>query len=317
MKDFKLEMRKSIQSVYALGKKLPVFIRGNGNISLLVLGQASLFKKPGFIPNEFDNYFKIYFVDLFEKQLDQDPYDFHRLKLDDFLDAIETVRLQLNLREIALFSHSAAGVLAVEYNRKYEKNVSLNIIVAMAPIWGLYKNELSERYFQYNSTSDRQLLFKHDQKLLASKDDKTFSLSYMARRALFFSNPMDFSWQFLWDGVNQDEELINHYFKLINDYDIRKIPSNNTPTFLALGLKDYSVPFYAWTDDIARTDHCFKPLETNKNKEEIPQKVYYIFNAAHFPMQEDTEFSDKIIQYINEKFSNRNHINQINWVEKN
>lgn len=302
MKESKSEIKKIDQTIHTLGKTLPVFIRGQGNIPLLVLGQASLFKKPGFIPKELDAYFKIYFVDLFEKQENQSFIDVHTLKLDSFINAIESIRSQLGLEKIALFAHSASGVLAIEYSRQYQKNVLLNIIVGTAPIWGNYKNKLSEDYFKHNATLDRHCLFKQDQQaLFESKEKKDFSKVYMARRTLFFSNPRNVFWQSLWEGVNQDEALIDRYFQLIQDYDIRKRPYYETPIFLALGLRDYSAPFYAWTDDIANSEHRFRPLEEKAYKE-IPSRAYYIFNAAHFPMLEDSEFPKKILFYIRQKF---------------
>jgi proline iminopeptidase len=312
MKELESEMKYDNQMINVLGKKLPVFIRGNGSIPLLVLGQATLFKKTGFIPNQLDDYFKIYFVDLFERQIDQDFNDFSHLKFDDFLDAIEEIRLKLDLEKVALFSHSAPGVLAIEYSRKYEKNVSLNIIVATAPIWGTYKSELSNNFFKYNASSARKSLFDADQKKLEIlKEKKNFIQTYMARRAFFFSDPMNPFWESLWEGVNQDEALIEHFFLLIKAYDIRKIPNSHAPTFLALGLEDYSAPFYAWTDDVANTDNCFKPLEQCDNSGIGAQRAYYIFNSAHFPPIEDPEFSKKVILFVN-KFTEcmPQHLNQ-------
>jgi proline iminopeptidase len=299
MKELNSEIKSDNQMINVLGKELPVFIRGHGNIPLLVLGQATLFKKPGFIPNPLDDYFKIYFVDLFEKQINQDFDDFSHLKLDDFLNAIEEIRLKLNLEKVALFSHSAPGVLAIEYSRKYEKNVLLNIIVATAPIWGTYKADLSNCFFKHNASFARKILFDADQKGLEIIEKKSFIHTYMARRTFFFSNPMDPFWESLWEGVYQDEALIGHFFQLIKDYDIRKTPNSDIPTFLALGLEDYSAPFYAWTDDVANNDHCFKPLDQCDSSGNVPQRAYYIFNSAHFPPIEDPDFSKKVLLFVN------------------
>lgn len=280
-----------VASVVAFGKKLPVFVRGNGKFPLLVLGPASLFKKTNFIPEALNNYFTIYFVDFFSAPDGANAFDYTSLRLEHFVLEIENTRVQLQLKKMALFAHSAAGVLAVKYSLQFPKNIIFNIFMCSAPIWGSYKNELASTYFRYNANGDRHRLFSKDQLRLYEKALKNngvetpfFIKSYNARRAYFYKEPQQERWRDLWNNVNLDEKLTNRYFELIQGFDIRAT-SYNAPTFLGLGLYDYSCPFYIWTDDVAS---MMRKIE------------YYIFSdSGHYPMLEEPKlFTDKIVSYM-------------------
>ena len=281
---------KPIASVKAFDKNIPVYKRGFGNIPLLITGPANLFKKPELLPLSFNNVFTIYFVDLFEKPQNY-PVNYSQLTLNDFVDQFENIREQLGLKKIALFGHSANGVLALEYASKYPDKVLLNIIVGTAPIWGDYKNELVKGYFNYNSHQTRQQLFKLDQEQLTKQKSglptgTSFVANYNARRAYFYYKPQLANWKTLWDGLHLDEDLVNHYFSLIKSYDVRKrFYSPRIPTFLGLGLYDYSCPFYAWTDD---------------SKAQLADMEYYIFESSgHYPQVEEAAlFANKLFEYI-------------------
>jgi len=278
---------KPVTKLQAFGKNLPVYKRGLGDIPLLITGPANLFKKLGMLPQALDNVFTIYFVDLFEKTQDF-TMDFTHIGLADFTSELESIRKQLELDKIALFGHSATGVLALEYMEKYKDKVLLNILVGMAPIWGEYKNNLVNKYFLENSDAGRQRLFSSDQE---SKDNKQsanipFVVNYNARRAHFYYEPQLSVWKTLWDDLCLDEDLVNHYFTLIRNYDIRKGFNNSgTPIFLGLGLYDYSCPFYGWTDDAQK---------------QLAGMEYYIFeNSGHYPQVEQAElFCEKLLEYM-------------------
>lgn len=81
-----------------------------------------------------------------------------------------------------------------------------------------------------------------------------------------------------------DTDLIEQYFKLITSFDVfeNHVFKNNTvPTLLALGLFDYSNPAYAWLD----------------NQKELKNVHYNIFsNSAHFPMMEEPDEFDRVVQ---------------------
>jgi len=258
--------------IEALGKRLPVHVRGNGLLSLLVLGPATLFEKPGFIPAAWDEQFTIYFVDFFALSERSSSCHYDCLQLEDFVGAVESTRAQLQLDTVVLFGHSAAGVLAMEYSTRYPDRVLFNILLCASPIWGGYKNKLTTDFFQQNASHRRHRLFMRDQRRLHKIDRVSFVHSYNARRAYFYKYPRQMFWQNLWDHVVLDEPLVNRYFSLIQNFDFRAI-AYHTQTFLALGLYDASCPFYMWTDDVAAM---------------LENIEYYVFpDSGHYPMLEE------------------------------
>lgn len=269
--------------INAWGKSVPVYKRGHGPIALLILGQATLFRKPGLLPKQFNEHFTLYFADLFEKQ-PKKPTAYVFLTLNDFVDEIEKIRVALCLEKIALFGHSALGILATEYAKKYHSHTTLLILVSTAAVWGNHKGKLTRSFFEENATEARKKLFDEDQKKIASADTPTFILNYNARRAHFYYQPEKTCWAHIWDGIETDEALVNQYLKLIENYDMRK-QHIHIPTFLALGLHDYSAAFYGWTDEAKST---------------LSNISYHIFDkSGHYPMVEEEDlFVKKIEAFI-------------------
>lgn len=281
------------KTVHIFNKKIPVYQRGAGQIPLLIIGPAGLFKKPNMLPQTFDEVFTIYFVDLFEKT-QTELENITNLTLDDFVAQLEAIRAQLGLKKIALFGHSANGILAFEYASKHPNNVFINILVSTAPIWGNYKNEVIKKYFDQNAIEERQALYRADQARLtesmsninATGELNQFVIGYNARRAHFYFQPESPVWETLWDNLHLDQKLVSHFFSLVKDYDIRdRHYDSGIPTFLGLGLYDYSCPFYVWTDEA---------------KAQLSNIEYYIFKeSGHYSQVEEfSSFSTKLFAYM-------------------
>lgn len=291
-----------MSKISIFGKKVPVFRRGMGNIPLLILGQASLFRKEGFLPEQMDGLFTIYFVDIFEK-LDAaaSTMDYSHLTLEDFVKVVNDIIKFLGLSQVALFAHSAAGVLACKFSETYPEKILFSIIVATAPAWGIKKDQAVLEYFKLNAEEERQEIFKEDQAaLIKAKLPISFTQAYNARRAQFFYNPIDVRWKKLWDGINQDAALVEQYFKLIIDFKFST--SVKTAHFLALGLYDFSNPFYSTTEDLNKKDRQVAPLGNffqPRNQKE-PLLRYYIFEkSGHYPFIEESElFMNTLTDFI-------------------
>lgn len=263
--------------VYAFNKKIPVVVEGKGSLPLVIVGPASLFKKPGMLPERWREIFTLYFVDIFsDVGIENDYSHWH---LTTFAKEFDKVLLGLRLDKVVLFAHSSLGIMAIEYAAAYPDKVLMSVLVAAMPIWGQYKQDMSHLYFIGNADQARKSDFQSDQKALESKINslqgtEKFVQSYQSRRTYFFKEYK--KERDLWRGITFDMPLIEKYFSLISQYDIRerthfkqngaRLPSK---TFLALGLWDYSAPFYTWTDDL---------------REATKALYYYIFESDHYPM---------------------------------
>jgi proline iminopeptidase len=272
--------------VKIFAKEVSVEIRGKGTIPMLIVGPASLFKRNGLLPKELYEHFTVYFVDLFAAAETPPLTDYGKLTLADFVNALEQIRSQLKIEKMVLFAHSANGVLAIEYANSYCERVLLNVLVGTMPIWGDYRKDLVMNFFQGNASEIRKKINDNNQEIIHlsehSSPAEKFIAQYKARKAQFFEdnnlvNSLS-AIDNLWDNITLDIELVNRYFTVIADYDLRLREYNPIPTFIALGLHDASCPFYAWTDDIK---------EWFAKKQTIPFEglvKLYIFDSDHYLM---------------------------------
>jgi proline iminopeptidase len=272
------------------GHNIPVYVRGSGSLPLLVVGPADLFRKQEMLPSGMDELFTLYFVDFFSNKITLSKEKLAQLTLQSFINTVESIRDQLKLNQLALFAHSALGVLAYEYAISHSDNVSCLLMVAAAPIWTDDKEKTTQRFFNANASQKRKERYQQDRSLFSpAKNDsqkEQFVKNYTARRALFFFDIQNLKIsEEMWHGIEHSMPLVSRYFELIKNYNrgwrwhsrLRKRKhedSYRVPTFLALGLYDSSIPFYTWIEDLkAITDKC----------------DYFIFDkAGHYPMMEDS-----------------------------
>lgn len=287
-------MMKKTVSVF--GAEVPVFIEGEGVAPLLIVGPADLFRKNKMLPDKMGELFTIYFVDLFSDLISFDEVTVSKLTMSDFINAIDLIRSQLMLEKIALFAHSALGVLGYKYTLQHPENTLCLLMVAASPNWTEHKNKMSVDFFLSNASQERKKLYEADQKqfsqLLTSCSRDKFTNSYIAKRTLFFYDPRCTTVKSMWNDIYHCMPLISHYFKLINDCSMMAHQKINVPLFIAMGLYDASMPFYLWTDDM---------------KETIGQSYYYIFeNSAHYPIIEESEvFFSKLESFVNESVATK------------
>jgi len=272
--------------VQALGKTIPVFTKsGKDDLPpMLVVGPAMLFKDR--LPDSFNEMFHIYFVDIFIKQLVPASLDINQLTLDDFVEAIESIRQQLGLENVILFGHSSNGILALKYSEKYYEHVKCNILIGTTPFRGEAKKAFSKDFFENNADTQRKERRIQDKR----KKPTSFVDKYNAKCTWNFFYYSAAENATIWEGIDLDEELVKKYFSLIDDFDIRtNIDILKVPTFLGLGLYDATCPLVLWTDEASMV------LEN-------PLLRYYIFDkSAHFPMIENsTTFIEQLQNFLND-----------------
>ncbi len=251
-----------------------VYTRGNGKIPLLIVGPASLFMPKGRLPADWDKQFTLYFIDIFSKPVPESTRK--NLTLNDFVAQIDSIRNQLKLEKIALFAHSAPGIIALEYSIQYPEETLFTILIGTMPKWGKYKNNQTNNYFDANASQRRKQTFLHDQRQLASSiRPPSFKMMYNARRSHFYRNYH--AYKDIMKNTSQDSLLIYHYFNQIQDYDLNRRYDDITlekalsKTFIGLGLYDYSCPYYCWTEDMR-----------------VTPKNIYVFQSGHFPIFESS-----------------------------
>ena len=285
-----------MRSVNIFESEVAVIQEGAGDIPLLVVGPASLFLKRHMLPKAMQDTYTIYYVDIFDESISLSMSLLDDLDLDSYVEVIESIRVQLSLPMVSLFAHSALGVLGYEYAKKYADKVSSLMLIATSPIWSGEKSKMSALFFEANSGEKRKDLFQLDseryKKIAITNPRDGFIETYVSRRAHFFfdvNNPL--ASEQMWKDVRHNMHLVNKYFQLIQGYDIRYSRAPDVPLFLALGMYDSSVPFFAWTDDT----------------EKVLRKTYYhIFDrSGHYPMLEQAKsFMEELQKFNQINFSN-------------
>jgi len=270
---------------------------GQGDTPLLIIGLASLFKKPNVLPKRFAQWFHCYFFD----HMQDHPYPkpITEITLNDLVDEVETARRSLNLQQFVLFVHSSISIIGHKYTECYPQHVKTLIMVGAAPRWDDYKQYKAQEYYVLNASRPRKEQAARDKVSLAAllnqagQQTSPFILNYHANRTHYFADYLRYHAS-LWDDIVINETFIHHFFtQIISGY--QPIIASPVPTLVALGLHDYRVPFVLWTDkNFNYTEDC------GHGKIHI----HLFEDSGHYAMTEQPEEFCNVL----EKFMKRNRL---------
>ncbi len=279
-----------MKTVQVFNSVIPLTIEGDGSLPLLVIGPASLFQKNKMLPSEMRKIYTIYYVDIFSEKIKLSTDQIKSLTWENFFAVLDDIKRQLGIAKIALFAHSAMGILAYEYARRNPNQVSSLILVATSPIWTNTKKKNSEVFFKHNASQYKITQRENDEKKFSDKKSQNkreaFINQYVSRRTEFFFNPQSpLASEKMWGNIYHHMNLVSRYFSLLQGYRIEPNRGVPVPTFLALGMHDSSTPFFLWTDDLKKT---------------VEKMYYFIFDqSGHYPMVEEPEqFMKQLEQFV-------------------
>jgi len=268
------------------GAELHYVVEGKGT-PWLGLGHSESQRR--ILSQELRNHFKFVFMDLRHDAQSNSSLEISKITLDTYLDDIDKVRRTLGLNSTAVFGHSIHSYIALEYARKYPKNMSHVVMTGFTP-YSLAAG-VADKFWESDASAERKMILKQNWKKIAedklsrmSSKDRTVK-TYMAMTPKLFYDPRyDLSW--IYEVVESNQDIANHLFKVIfKDYDIAKRPGRvETPVFLAIGRYDYFWPYFLWDD----------------RKDVLPNLSYNLFKkSGHFPMVEEQElFDQKLTEWI-------------------
>lgn len=174
------------------------------------------------------------------------------IQLDTILDDIEYLRITLELTDLIVVGHSGNGYIALEYAKKYPKEVTHLVLLGMGPNQSDASHQAANEYFQEAVCPERKKLLNKNletlhEKLLAQPETRfiTFCLALAPRSWYEYA----FDAEPLWRDVKVNMPIIDYLWGTVfKDIDITKgLDTFNKPVFLGLGLFDYLVaPFYTW-----------------------------------------------------------------------
>jgi len=216
--------------------------------------------------------------------------DVSHVTMDTLVDDIEQGRQRLGLDHICVLGHSIAGVLALEYARRYPQHVSHVVMHGTPPFWDKRAADAMAAYWKGEASAERQKRLASSwariapdslQKLPSSSAD---ILTYTTNAAKYFHDPAyDPVWLLEGDYWNRQagQRLLG---PIMASYDLGQGATIEPPVFLAIGRSDFIVPFHLWDDE----------------QRKIPKLSYNLFaRSGHYPMLEERErFDELLLQWL-------------------
>jgi proline iminopeptidase len=267
------------------GAELHYVIEGKGT-PCIVLGHSESARR--ILSQELRNHFKFVFMDQRHDAQSNSSLEISKITLDTYLDDIDKVRRTLGLDMAAVFGHSIHSYIALEYARKYPKNMSHVVMTGFTP-YSLAG--VADKFWESDASAERKMILKQNMEKITEDEfsrmpsKERVVKTYMAMAPKIFYDPTyDLSW--IYEVVESNQDIARHLFQVIfKDYDIAKRPGRvETPVFLAIGRYDYLCPYFLWDD----------------RKDVLPNLSYNLFEkSGHFPMVEEQElFDKKLIEWI-------------------
>jgi proline iminopeptidase len=263
-------------------------IEGTG-IPCMVVGSHIFW--PQTFSSELRKHLKLIFVDSrFFTPIDK-KIELSTFSMEIVIDDIEQVRNTLDLEKMAVLGHSAMGLFALEYGKKYPEHTSHVIMIGTPPNWNEEYQKLVNEFWESDASDERKAIYKRnmeeltEEKLNKVPPFRQWALQYIASSPWYWYDPnYDCSW--LWEGLDGNMNIINHFFDvLLSEYDsLQDLGQLKAPVFLALGRYDYAVPYHSW-DNV---------------KDKFNNLSYNVFEkSGHYPMLEEWElFDKKLIDWI-------------------
>ena len=286
LQEFKNYQPSTTKNVIVDHKTYPVTIQGNGGISALSVGGATLCSRT--LSLTFKQLTSFYACDLYwpAKFKIDNP---EALTIDKIVDDIFSVIDQLELKELILFGHSAYGIIALEAAKRGDPRIKAVIMVGTPTEINQKIADDNNQYFEGFASLDRQendrLRKEHYAKIRKPTDSEISLNAYESFSARYWYD-YNISREFLeelWQDVEIDDNICNHFFGTllpghITATDIEKI---TIPVILLAGQYDYDcLPLILWKNYLKPANFTIIDCE----------------NTGHWPMIENSKSFDTAIE---------------------
>lgn len=221
-------------------------------IPTIVIGSA-LYYPPTFSPN-LKRHLRMTFVDHRGFAASPGKMDLSAFALDTLLDDIERTREELRLGRVAIMGHSGHSFMALEYAKRYPKNVSHVVMIGCCPNFSPASLAMAEQYWQDSVCPERKALLAEnirrlpDAELAKLPPGEAWIKTYVRNAPRIWYDPK-FDATPLFAGVEINMDMYNYvWFTIFRDIDVTKgLDAFDRPVFLALGRYDYLVaPPSSW-----------------------------------------------------------------------
>jgi Predicted hydrolases or acyltransferases (alpha/beta hydrolase superfamily) len=273
------------------GFRLHYRIEGNGP-SALVIGSSVYY--PRSFSQKLRESLRLIFVDwrgfgeLVASEISALP------SFDDLLEDIEKVRQKLNLQKCIMIGHSAHGLLALEYAKKYPRHVSHVVMIGISPNLSPECLAMAERNWEESVWPERKAMLAErirefpDEELVALPPAERF-VKWNVRRAPQAWFDFRFDSSSLWQGVLPHMPLLDFFYGVaLRNLDVTKgLESFDLPVLLALGRFDFIIAPGSLWDSI-------RPKFTS-----LTVKMFE--HSGHSPQYEQPDlFDEELLRWLQE-----------------
>lgn len=233
------------------GATYPVVKAGKGIPCLIIcLGSPSVRT----LPKEFTALFEVYSSDTYwvEDHALDNP---ESLTMETIIDDIKALGDALNLKKYTIFAHSAYGIVALEFAKKYPDTAS-GIIMVGTPVNSNPEVARKNDYlFHLEADGERKDLDAQRRARIAEEDLDNLALSerwlreYSYRDAPRYWHIPDFDCSEIWTGITLSSSFIILFSKILPETDVSKnLESVTSPILLIGGVSDYDCCPWMWEE---------------------------------------------------------------------
>lgn len=273
-------IRNKTYTVIKAGKGIPCLLICLGTPSLRTLSK------------NFSETFEIYSSDVYwiaENGLE----DINAVTMDTIIDDIKALGDALNLKKYIIFAHSAYGIIALEFAKKYPE-VAAGIVMVGTPVNSNSSvGEINNLIFEKEAGPARKAIDKARRDELAKEDlnkltpAERWVREYIYRDAPRYWHVPDFDCTELWHGMRLDKLFVRLFNEILPNTDVLKgLEKVKTPIFLAAGVSDYDCCPWKWAE--------VKNLPQNFT-------IQTFEKSGHWPHYEEPELFDKSVKEWVEK----------------
>jgi proline iminopeptidase len=209
------------------------------------------------------------------------------INFDSYAKCIEAVRLDAKLGRIVVVGHSHHGNVALEYAKRFPRNVSHVVLIGSPPVDIRQTLQAAEHHWSIHASGERKEILEKRRNALIDKtrfkplspgDD--YIWQYVTDAPLYWNDPnYDASW--LWEDMLFDMEAIHAFRDLYQDYRLDWDSNSLTaPILIVMGESDYAVPHTLWSRILPRLENV---------------TLRVISNSGHTPQLEQPEKFDQLL----------------------
>jgi len=272
------------------GAQYPVTVAGKG-IPCLTIGIGTLMQRT--LSANFMNHCKVYSSDLYWDQKNSLGKN-SSLTLGHMIEDIAELAQNLRIQNYIIIAHSAFGIIAAEFAKKYPGYASGLIMVGTPVNSNSEVAEHNNHIFQHYADERRKSIDLKRRETAAKADlsslnmNEKFLYEYIYRDAPRYWYDPEFDCTDLWKGIMLDGVISQLFSEILPSIDVREnLETIEEPIFLAAGLSDYDCcPVQLWS------------ALPNRPK----NMTLSIFEkSGHYPHYEEQElFDERVIKWANQ-----------------